>query len=65
MTKLCYLWLELLESEIGGAITHMKGFLSGWKDIGNEFFIVSSKNFDYLKDYDKIYSIQIWYIKDM
>ncbi len=47
---LCYLWLELIESQIGGAITHMLEFLHSSKKINGKYFIITSKSYVYLEN---------------
>lgn len=60
MTKLslCYLWLEFLDSEAGGAVSHMKGFLLGLKNLGIGIYICTPKRFVYFKEYKNVFSLE-------
>ena len=50
MSKICVLWLEMMESECGGAVSHLTGFLDAVKK-KHDVFVVSTKKYSYLKDY--------------
>ncbi|MCK5334085.1 MAG: glycosyltransferase family 4 protein [Candidatus Aenigmarchaeota archaeon] len=50
--KICYLWFEFVEDGCG-AVSHMRGFLSGWNDFAN-FFVISPKKFSYLSEFKDV-----------